>query len=152
MAGIRNKNVIDGDIYVSGTVHAAGINSADVTKVVTKIAATDLAVSQVQAHSDTVDLDLAEFELDLIRASVILSSSVASVKRSRVGVYSPTTITFTSSLPDGTLYPCRFIIRESTDGTSFSTVYTSSSNESSHVHTPSVTAVTIRCMIYLYAV
>lgn len=69
-------------------------------------------------------------------------------------VYSPKTVTFSSFYRDGTsatrpAYSGRFIIAESTDGTTFTTKYTSSANESTKEYTPSATnIVAIKCTLY----
>ena len=69
-------------------------------------------------------------------------------------VYSPKTVTFSSFYRDGTsatrpAYSGRFIIAESTDGTTFTTKYTSAANESAKEYTPSTTnIVAIKCTLY----
>ncbi|HRE44941.1 MAG TPA: DUF3394 domain-containing protein, partial [Terricaulis sp.] len=66
--------------------------------------------------------------------------------------YTPATITFTAKSATGAAAPAnyagRFIIAESTDGTSFSDVYTSASNEASRTHTPGADVKIIRCRMY----
>jgi hypothetical protein len=56
MSGKQNLNIVDGDLRVSGTVHAAGVNSADMTRVVSKIAATE--GSLVTIESDLGDVSV----------------------------------------------------------------------------------------------
>lgn len=68
--------------------------------------------------------------------------------------FTPTQITFLAYYRDGTTakrtaYAGRFIIAESTNGTSFTNRYTSASNESSHTYTPtSANVKVIRCSLY----
>lgn len=82
-----------------------------------------------------------------------LVNSVPAIRKSITGVYTPTTVTFTGKSQTGTGTPTnyagRFIVAESTDGTNFTTKYTSVSNEASRTHTPSADVVAIRVQFYL---
>ena len=70
------------------------------------------------------------------------------------GVFTPISVTFSAYTKIGeslskTNYAGRFIISESTDGSTFTAKYTSSSNESSKAYTPTANTVTvIRCILY----
>ena len=71
------------------------------------------------------------------------------------GVYSPANVTFSAYSKVGaeltkTAYEGRFVISESTDGTTFgSPVYTSANNESTKTYTPSSTSIrVIECKLY----
>jgi len=83
-----------------------------------------------------------------------LDCSTLAIKKGADNVLAPTTVTFSSFYRDGTsatrtAYSGRFIISESTDGSTFNAVYTSSSNESSKVYTPSGSTIkAIKCVMY----
>lgn len=79
---------------------------------------------------------------------------VYAMNLSETGVFTPTAITFTAYSKTGadmvkTNYSGRFVVSESTDGTTFSTKYTSGSDESSKAYTPSANTVkAIKCTLY----
>lgn len=82
-----------------------------------------------------------------------VTSSANTVTRSMKGTLTPATITFSSYYRDGTnatstAYAGRFIIQESSNGTSWTTKYTSSANESSKAYTPTATTNLVRCAMY----
>ena len=83
-----------------------------------------------------------------------LQPSTLVMKIGADGVISPSAVTFSSYYRDGTnatrtAYAGRFIIQESTNGTSWTTKYTSDANESSKTYTPSSSnVVAIRCTMY----
>lgn len=82
-----------------------------------------------------------------------VTSSANTITRSMKGILTPTTITFSSYYRDGTsatstAYSGRFIIQESTNGTTWTTKYTSSANESSKIYTPTATTNLVRCAMY----
>lgn len=81
-----------------------------------------------------------------------LVTDVAAVKRSQSGNYTPASIKATAMSATGSddpaLYAGRFQIAETTDGINWSTKYTSSSDESSHTHTPSAGIRAIRVQLY----
>ena len=83
-----------------------------------------------------------------------IEPSTLVIKKGYDDTFSPTTVTFSSysrigSSTTRTSYAGRFIISESTDGTTFTAKYTSSTNESSKVYTPSsVNIKTIKCVLY----
>lgn len=68
--------------------------------------------------------------------------------------FTPSTVTFSSFYRNGTAatrteYAGRFIIQESTDGSTFTTKYTSSANESTKTYTPSsASIVSVKCTLY----
>ena len=76
------------------------------------------------------------------------------INLSETGIFTPTAIVFTAYQKTGanlvkTNYSGRFIISETTDGTTYVTKYTSGSNQSSYSYTPSSNTVTgIRCILY----
>lgn len=82
--------------------------------------------------------------------SIVMSAS--SLKRDIDGAYSPTTITASVTrrlgLSPYTTYAGRFIVAESTNGTSYTDVYTSSSDESSYTHTPGANVLVFRFRFY----
>ena len=84
-----------------------------------------------------------------------ITSSTDVLNRKISNSLSPTTVAFNAYYRDGVgasnAYAGRFIIQESTDGSTWTTKYTSSANESSKVYTPSTsTKIThIRCILYL---
>lgn len=73
---------------------------------------------------------------------------------SQAGVFTPTAVTFTAYTKSGsaevkTNYAGRFIISESTDGSTFETKYTSSTDESTKAYTPSSNTIkAIKCILY----
>lgn len=82
-----------------------------------------------------------------------VTSSVNTITRSMKGTLTPATITFGAYYRDGTsakstAYSGRFIIQESANGSSWTTKYTSSANESSKVYTPTATTNLVKCTMY----
>jgi hypothetical protein len=82
-----------------------------------------------------------------------VTSSVNTITRSMKKTLTPGTITFGAYYRDGnaaknTAYSGRFIIQESTNGSSWTTKYTSSANESSKVYTPTATTNLVKCTMY----
>ncbi|QJT70400.1 tail fiber protein [Microcystis phage MaeS] len=82
-----------------------------------------------------------------------LVNSVPAIQKNISGVYTPATITVTGKSQTGTGSPVnysgRFIISESTDGTSFTAKYTSSANEATKTHTPTAGIKAIKVQFYL---
>lgn len=83
-----------------------------------------------------------------------LSSNATTITRSMSKTLTPSTITFNSYYRDGnsatvTAYSGRFIIQESTNGTSWTTKYTSSTNESTKTYTPTNTTNLVKCTMYV---
>lgn len=83
-----------------------------------------------------------------------ITPSVYVMTLNESGVFSPTTVTFSAYKKIGdalsrTAYQGRLIISESTDGSTYTAKYTSSSNETSKVYTPTSDAVVgIKCSLY----
>lgn len=83
-----------------------------------------------------------------------LQASTLVIKQGADYAYSPKNVTFSAYYRDGenatrTAYDGRFQIAESTDGSSYTTKYTSTANEQSHTYTPSASNVVgIRCTLY----
>ena len=84
-----------------------------------------------------------------------LISSASVVQKTSTGTITvtPSTLTFTGKSQTGTAtptdYACRWIIAYSTDGTNYTNLYTSSSNEASKSITVATTYKTIRVRMYL---
>ncbi|MER2006506.1 MAG: hypothetical protein ABS939_03560 [Psychrobacillus sp.] len=82
-----------------------------------------------------------------------LVSSVPAIGKNIAGIYNPTTITVSAKSQTGTGTPAnysgRFIISESTDGSTFTTKYTSSANEASKTHTPSAGIKSVKVQLCL---
>lgn len=82
-----------------------------------------------------------------------LQPSSLIIKKTANNILNPSTITFQSYYRDGTsatrtAYSGRFIIQESTDGNNYTTKYTSSTNESSKIYTPSSFNIkSIKCIL-----
>lgn len=80
--------------------------------------------------------------------------NVYTINLNESGAFTPAKVTFTAYKKTGselvkTNYSGRFIISESTNGTTFTNKYTSGSNESSKEYTPSANTVSvIRCILY----
>lgn len=86
-------------------------------------------------------------------AAFWLVSSADAIQKSQAGVYTPSTITFTGkrSASAGVIgdYSGRFIIAETTDGSTYTDKYTSSADETSKTYTPSAGIKALRCRLYL---
>lgn len=83
----------------------------------------------------------------------MLESSTLVIKKSSDNKLSPASVTFSSYYRDGsgaerTAYPGRFVIAESSDGTNFTTKYTSSANETAKTYTPSAASKALKCTLY----
>lgn len=69
------------------------------------------------------------------------------------GTLTPTSISISATRGQGTdapsSYSGRFKIEETADGSTWTTKYTSSSNEASKIYSPTATAKIIRCTLYL---
>jgi len=76
------------------------------------------------------------------------------INLSETGIFTPSAVVFTAYQKTGadlvkTNYSGRFVISETTDGSTYVTKYTSGSNQSSYSYTPSSNTVTgIRCILY----
>jgi len=82
-----------------------------------------------------------------------LVSSVPALAKSLAGIYTPTTVTFTGKSQTGTSAPVnysgRFLIHETTDGSTWVEKYRSSANESARTHTPTAGIKAVRVQYYL---
>lgn len=83
-----------------------------------------------------------------------LSSNASTITRSMNKTLTPSTVTFNSYYRDGngatvTAYSGRFVIQESTNGTSWTTKYASNANESSKTYTPTNTTNLVKCTMYV---
>ena len=83
-----------------------------------------------------------------------LQADTLVIKQGADNAYNPPRVTFSAYYRDGTsanrvAYAGRFVISESTNGTTYVTKYTSAANETSHTYTPSAPNVkNIRCILY----
>ena len=83
-----------------------------------------------------------------------LQADTLVIKQGADNAYNPPRVTFSAYYRNGTsanrvAYAGRFVISESTNGTTYITKYTSSANEASHTYTPSAPNVkNIRCILY----
>ena len=80
-----------------------------------------------------------------------LISNVSSLSKARSGALTPSTVTFSSTYTQSSAtaaYAGRFKIYEATTEGSYSVQYTSSSNESSKVYTPTSGIVGLKCELY----
>lgn len=86
-------------------------------------------------------------------SSYWLVSSSPALSKTLAGAYTPTTLTFSGKTQVGTAAPIayagRFIIEESTDGTTFVAKYTSAANEASKVHTPTAGIKAVKVKMYV---
>lgn len=105
-------------------------------------------------NSTSTSYSVGKMGINGITARVyFLEPSTVIIKKGKNDVLNPTTVTFSSFYRDGnsatrTAYSGRFIIQESTDGSTFTTKYTSSANETSKTYTPTNTAKVIKCSMY----
>jgi hypothetical protein len=82
-----------------------------------------------------------------------LISSVPAISKTKAGAYSPTSVTFQAKSQTGTASPAnysgRFIIADSTDGSTFTNRVTSTANESSKSYTVGANVKAVRVRLYL---
>jgi hypothetical protein len=82
-----------------------------------------------------------------------LISSVPAISKSQAGAYTPTSVTFQAKSQTGTASPAnysgRFIIADSTDGTTFTDRVTSTTNEASKSYTVGANVKSVRVRLYL---
>jgi predicted phage tail protein len=82
-----------------------------------------------------------------------LVGSVAAISKSGAGAYTPSSITISAKAQTGAgapaAYAGRFVIADTTNGSSYTDRYTSSGNESSKSYTPGAGIVALRCRLYL---
>lgn len=82
-----------------------------------------------------------------------LIGSAGAIQKTLAGAYTPSAITFTGKAQTGTANPVdyagRWIISESTNGTTFVDKVTSTANEATKSHTPSAGIVAVRARLYL---
>ncbi|MFD1401945.1 hypothetical protein [Robinsoniella peoriensis] len=83
-----------------------------------------------------------------------LDSDTLVLNKNISNVFTPSNVTFSSFYRDGTsanrtAYSGRFIIAESTDGTTFTNKYTSTADEAAKTYTPSATNIAaVKCTLY----
>lgn len=82
-----------------------------------------------------------------------LIPSVNAIQRNIAGVYTPTTITANARAQTGTAAPAdyagRFVIEETTDGTTYAVKYTSAANEASKVWTPTAGIKALKIKLFI---
>lgn len=82
-----------------------------------------------------------------------ITNSVGAIKKNDAGAYVPSTITVNALSQEGTTPPApyagRFIISETTNGTTWVDRYTSSVNESTKVYTPSAGITSLKIRMYM---
>jgi hypothetical protein len=82
-----------------------------------------------------------------------IERSVGAIGKSVAGVYTPATVTFNARSATGAAAPAayagRFIVEQTTDGTTWTTVYTSAANEASRTQTPAAGIKALRVTLYL---
>ena len=94
---------------------------------------------------------LADYNYDNSVTSWEITSSVASLCKSRAGAVTPSSVTFSAKAVVASVaqaYLGRFIIYTSADGTTFTSVYTSTADESSYAYSPAADIAAIRVELY----
>lgn len=107
-------------------------------------------------QADSTDPKRYSWSLTKGEAGVVysLQADTLVIKQGADNAYNPPSITFSAFVrvgdsADRSAYSGRFVISESTNGTTYVTKYTSSANETSHTYTPSAANVkNIRCILY----
>lgn len=83
---------------------------------------------------------------------ITLDQTAANINKSSLGVFTPTTVTFSGKISDGTGSPTpyvgRFIVDTTTDGVNYTNLFTSSSNENSYIYTPAGSHKAVRVRLY----
>lgn len=83
---------------------------------------------------------------------ITLEQTAANINKSSLGVFIPTTVVFTGSVVDGSnppaAYAGRFVVDITTDGSTYTNLYTSSVNESSYTYTPGSTHKAVKVKLY----
>lgn len=104
------------------------------------------------SESDPVNITGQQGATGTAAYSYKLNASDTTVTVSKIGVYSVNKITFTATSKQGTgsvnAYAGRFKIETTTNGTTWTTSYTSSGNESSKEFTIPTGIIAIRCSLY----
>lgn len=107
---------------------------------------------QYYSESDPVNITGQQGAIGTAAYSYKLNASDTTVTISKMGVYSVNKITFTATSKQGTgnviPYAGQFKIETTTSGTTWSTSYTSSGNESSKEYTIPTGIIAIRCSLY----
>jgi photosystem II stability/assembly factor-like uncharacterized protein len=139
------KQVIDGDVEVTGKVTALGgmddpAGSRRTRALEARVARNEIESGRNAAATAVVDAATA-------LAGIRLELSTTSVSVSRAGVYFPASITVYAKAIDGSSYYGRFIIATSPDASAWTDRYTSSADEQTHAYT-FTTGVYIRVRLY----
>lgn len=83
---------------------------------------------------------------------ITLEQTAANINKSSLGIFIPTTVVFTGSVVDGSnppaAYAGRFVVDITTDGSTYTNLYTSSVNESSYTYTPGSTHKAVKVKLY----
>ena len=83
---------------------------------------------------------------------ITLEQTAANINKSSLGVFTPATVVFSGKVVDGAnppaVYAGRLVVDITTDGSTYSNLYTSATNESSYTYTPNVTHKAVRVKLY----
>lgn len=113
----------------------------------------DLTATRSGYPSTTKRFSLSKNKQGINSTAYWLVSSVSAISKSISSVYTPTSITVSGKSQTGSSSPAnysgRFIISESTDGSTYTTKYTSSADEASKTYTQSAGIKTIKVDLYL---
>ncbi len=86
-------------------------------------------------------------------SSYWITKTAAAIGVNGGGGYNPASVTFSAYRQTGAgapaLYPCRFIIATSVDGSTWVDAYTSAADESSKAYTPAAGLRAVRCRMYM---
>lgn len=153
ISGLTGTSVSPGTITDSGTYATIGNHSSmtsDNANVAIEVSGQRSNGSLFQ-FTVTQSLSKAKEGADAIAYS--LSPSSPAIKEDISGNFTPATVTFTLASQVGTSAPVsyagRFIVKTSTNGSTYTTVYTSSSNQSTYTYTIPSGIKTIRVEAYL---
>ncbi|UOE58060.1 discoidin domain-containing protein [Cytobacillus oceanisediminis] len=143
----------------NATVTASGTpanRTATVTAVSADVATVTFTASRSGYSSITKTFTLTKSKQGATGSSATsywLISDASAIQKNKAGVYTPASIDLTGRTQVGSGTPAnysgRFIIAESTDGTTFTDKYTSAANEATKSHTPSAGIKSIRVRMYL---
>lgn len=138
------------ETHSSGVVGSLSGKTYTVTNLTTDTGYVDLTASRTGFDSITLRFSISKVKSGI---SYYLIATAGAIKRSTDGIYTPSSVTFSaqSITAAGTVlnYSGRFIIAETTDGSSWSDKYTSSADESSKTYTLSAGIKALRCRLYL---
>lgn len=83
---------------------------------------------------------------------ITLDQTAANINKSSVGVFTPTSVVFSGKISDGsgspTPYLGRFVVDTTSDGSTYTNIFTSVVNQSSYTYTPSALDKAVRVRLY----